>query len=75
MKKTDALPFDKNVEFQIPCADDAKPDCKPGPIPFRTIIMLASLLLHMAVSSLTHWAFTSGKVGLEWDFFGCYKEG
>lgn len=46
-----------------------------GPVPFRTIVMLIALISHLAVSLLTDYLFTNHILGLNFDFFGCYKYG
>lgn len=43
-----------------------------GPLPFRTIIMLAGLAVHLAVSQVTHSLFTSCCLGLRFDLLNCY---
>lgn len=44
-----------------------------GPVPFRTIVMLISLLVHVWLSYGTHWLFTNKPEYLYLDILGCYK--
>ena len=64
-----------------------------GPVPFRTICMLLSLvsniivvvdisrvlirhffqILHLVITSITHYLFTREKVDLRFDFFDCFE--
>ena len=51
----------------------SSPDCTDtGPVPFRTIVMLLSLILHVLLSSITHHLFTNDKLDIKYDFFHCY---
>lgn len=43
-----------------------------GPVPFRTIVMLISLIAHVLVTSVTHHIFTVKKARLKFDILGCY---
>lgn len=46
---------------------------KPGPAPFRTIVMLLSIAIHVGVSLSTEYFFTNGFLTLKNDFFGCFE--
>eukprot|EP00095_Tigriopus_kingsejongensis_P004716 maker-scaffold763_size101323-snap-gene-0.14 protein:Tk04716 transcript:maker-scaffold763_size101323-snap-gene-0.14-mRNA-1 annotation:"cre-cho-1 protein" len=43
-----------------------------APMPFRTFVMLISLLVHMGLSSATQWFFSRHPDRLSWDFFQCF---
>ena len=49
-----------------PCGD-------PGPAPFRTIVMLISIALHVGISLSTDYLFTNGHLPLQHDFFHCFE--
>ena len=44
-----------------------------GELPFRTFVMIISLITHILVSWLTHYLFVEEKIPLKFDFFNCYK--
>ena len=46
-----------------------------GPVPFRTIVMLLSIVLMAGLSWATDYAFTKGGLSLEYDFLNCFKYG
>jgi hypothetical protein len=52
--------------------DNNPEDCS-GPVPYRTIVMLISLICHFLISTLTHYLFVEEKIPQKYDFFGCYK--
>ncbi|XP_065292431.1 high-affinity choline transporter 1-like isoform X2 [Dermacentor albipictus] len=41
--------------------------------PFRTLSMVISFLTLVAVSGITSWLFTGGRVPLDWDVFNCFQ--
>jgi len=43
-----------------------------GEMPFRTIIMLISLVVHILVSGLTYYTFCLTRVSLDWDVLNCF---
>lgn len=45
-----------------------------GDVPFRTFVMLISLSLHVAISSLTHHLFVNDKVDISKDFMNVYEK-
>ena len=47
-------------------------DCS-GPVPYRTFVMLISLICHFLISTLTHYLFVEEKISQKYDFFGCYR--
>ena len=49
-----------------PCGD-------PGPAPFRTIVMLISIAIHVGISLSTDYLFTNGHLPLQHDFFHCFE--
>ena len=55
------------------CPTEADPDhaCE-GPVPFRTIVTAIGILVHLSVSSLTHFLFTREAVPLDLDVLECY---
>lgn len=56
--------------------DDGGDEWQRGPdgaLPFRTILMLVTLLIHVGVSELTHYLFTKRKISLGADFFSSFK--
>jgi len=46
---------------------------EPGPLPYRTFVMLISLACHVAISTLTDYLFTEEKLNLKYDFFSCFR--
>ena len=44
-----------------------------GPVPFRTIVMLISLLTHLIFSSLSNHLFKAKKISLRFDFFDVFE--
>jgi len=44
-----------------------------GDLPFRTFVMIISMISHILVSWLTHYLFVEEKIPLKFDFFNCYK--
>ena len=44
-----------------------------GDLPFRTFVMIISMISHIMVSWLTHYLFVEEKIPLKFDFFNCYK--
>ena len=44
-----------------------------GELPFRTFVMIISMISHILVSWLTHYLFVEEKIPLKFDFFNCYK--
>jgi len=51
-----------------------KTETGEGPVPYRTIVMLISLSVHVLVSTLTHYLFVEEKVSSKYDFFKCFKK-
>lgn len=45
----------------------------PGPAPFRTIVMLISIAIHIGLSLSTDYIFTNGLLSLKYDFFRCFE--
>ncbi len=60
------------IEVTVPCAAYAGNDCQPGSLPFRTIIMVISFLVHVVVSLATDAAFTKQYWSLKYDLLGVY---
>ena len=56
---------------EILIGDDGNPIT--GDVPYRTIVMLITLISHVCISSLTHYLFVEEKIPLQYDFFGCYQ--
>merc|ERR1711942_308534 len=49
-----------------------------GDLPFRTLVMLIGLAVHIIVSGIVHIMFCFVGLGLRWDFLKCFhavKEG
>ena len=66
------LKIPATISFGEIAAED--PDTDPGPYPFRTIVMLISIVVHLGLSGLTHVAFTRKMLPLKYDFFNSFKE-
>lgn len=76
--------FSEAKEKDMLCSDkysgdaDAMGDCQysacTGDVPFRTFVMLISLSLHVAISSLTHHLFVNDKVDISKDFMNVYEK-
>jgi len=49
------------------------PDDCSGPVPYRTFVMLISLICHFLISTLTHYLFVEEKISQKYDFFGCFR--
>ena len=45
-----------------------------GDVPFRTIVMVITLVFHFLVSTLTHYLFVEEKISLRYDFFDCFHK-
>ena len=62
----------KHLVFGTISALDESGATQEGDVPFRTIVMLISLITHILVSSLTHYLFVEEKISLKFDIFECY---
>ena len=63
----DQTVIDSNYTDCVTGCDD------PGPVPYRTIVMLISLICHIAISTLTHYLFVEEKIPHKYDVLDCYK--
>jgi len=57
----------------VPCPTVEAPDlvCE-GDLPYRTIVMLIGLGVHILVSGITHILFCYVQLSLRWDFLNCF---
>ena len=59
----------------VPCATNDHPAllCS-GELPYRTIIMIIGLLVHISLSYFTHFLFCSAYLPLSLDVLGCFHK-
>jgi len=60
------------ISVECPTEEDPTKMCT-GPVPFRTIVAIIGIVANLLVSFGTDHLFTSEKLSLDMDFFGCYK--
>jgi len=60
-------------EGSCPTPEDPMGMCT-GILPFRTIVTIIGLCIHMSLSQLTDWLFTVKRVDLKYDFLNCFVE-
>lgn len=54
--------------------EDCQYEACTGEMPFRTIVMLISLVLHLIISATTHHFFTNHKVDITKDFLNVFQK-
>jgi len=64
------------VEFKEDAdkVDDCVNKACTGDVPFRTIVMLISLILHVIISAVTHYVFTNEKLDISHDFLSVFEK-
>merc|ERR1712059_58614 len=53
--------------------DDPEMMCS-GPMPFRLFVTMIGTLVHVGISYLAYYLYTNEKIGLDKDFFYCFKK-
>jgi len=48
-------------------------DCT-GPVPFRTIVTIIGIIVHMVVAYGAYFLFVKKRISLDYDFFKCFKQ-
>ncbi len=45
-----------------------------GPVPFRTIVVCITIVIHLVLSTVAHLLFTRKILSLKLDVFGCFEK-
>jgi len=59
------------IKVSCPTEEDLFKECE-GDVPFRTIIMLIGLIIHVIISGMAYVAFCFGGLSLRFDFLDCF---
>jgi len=60
------------ISSPCPTMEDPALVCQ-GELPYRTIVMLIGLVVHILISGLVHVIFCFVKISLRWDFLHCFQ--